>query len=54
MSCNCSQQLPLNMTGGGKKKLTKAELYERAKAKNIKGRSKMTVVELRKALKLGK
>lgn len=49
MSCNCSQSLPLNQLGGAKK-LLKKDLLERAKAKEIKGRSKMTVAQLRKAL----
>jgi len=42
------------MFGGAKKKSlspTKKELYERAKAKGIQGRSKMTKEELIKALK---
>lgn len=51
MTCGCSEGL---MFGGGKGKAkgpTKKELYERAKALGIVGRSKMTCEELAKAVK---
>ena len=45
MTCGCSEGL---MFGGGSKD-TKADWYAKAKKMNIKGRSKMTKDELKKA-----
>jgi hypothetical protein len=48
MSCGCSEGL---MFGGAPKKQTKEALYAKAKALDIKGRSKMNKDELSKAIK---
>lgn len=46
--CGCSAGLPL--TGGGGRSVTKDDLYRRAKALDIAGRSTMTKAELARAI----